>query len=612
MKSSIKTILALALALAPCFAQAVDKCNPPGKDVVCFDARTTGSLGQMHVRKSKTLVIRHLNRIKNDYTLQRGITVLGSQSDLLSGLSFIPTAPGNPPATTPQGGTHNPAPPTPEEVKAAATPNVPQIKLSLRAPAAAEIQRVTQPPKYTSADAQRFLNQVATEASNNILLTLVSRGFSAAELQSIKAAMKDAATAVITNLDLAQVANALQTDTQQSYVDQVKAAEAAAYQISAAYIQHVQFANLAQGLDGLSVPLTQLQQDLFVLKDAVAAVDRDLAGALASAQSFAVDSDALDPTAEAVMGQVNGQITHLATVTNSATNWPFDVRKKCNDEMLRLKQDFAALASLPGYNDWKGTDGVKDRLSAFSSALDADATYINGLNPDNSDRVTALGKARKVLAHFQLVYSLKGQTALTEIEEVFACRDDTQKGDYTLVVSDMPDSKTASVPVVTFTCYAPLSLSGGIGFNSLAERTFQLVTPPGTSTTTTGTTTPASTIQYDKNSSFQVAPLLLLHVRICNLQDWGALHASFGAGVSIPASGSGTTSGTGAQPAYLGGLSVSLRDRVYFTAGPFFGRTNTLAHGYSIGSSLPSGVTTIPLQTKFSAGFGVAVTFKLK
>ena len=101
MKSSIKTILALALALAPCFAQAVDKCNPPGKDVVCFDARTTGSLGQMHVRKSKTLVIRHLNRIKNDYTLQRGITVLGSQSDLLSGLSFIPTAPGNPPATTP-------------------------------------------------------------------------------------------------------------------------------------------------------------------------------------------------------------------------------------------------------------------------------------------------------------------------------------------------------------------------------------------------------------------------------------------------------------------------------------------------------------------------------
>jgi hypothetical protein len=82
--------------------------------------------------------------------------------------------------------------------------------------------------------------------------------------------------------------------------------------------------------------------------------------------------------------------------------------------------------------------------------------------------------------------------------------------------------------------------------------------------------------------------------------------------VTIPASGSGTTSGTGSQPTYLGGISVSLRDKLYFTLGPFFGRTNTLANGYSIGSSLPSGVTTIPLQTKYSAGIGVAVTFKLK
>jgi hypothetical protein len=192
-----------------------------------------------------------------------------------------------------------------------------------------------------------------------------------------------------------------------------------------------------------------------------------------------------------------------------------------------LKQDIAGLANLPGYDDWKASAGVKDRLSAFSSKLDADVTYI--------------------------------------------------------------------------------------GFSTLAERTYQLVTPAASaSSTTTGTTTPASTIQYDKNSSFQNAPLLLLHVRLCNLQDWGALHVSFGAGVTIPASGSGTTSGTGSQPTYLGGLSVPIRDKLYFTAGRIFGRTNTLANGYLIGSSLPSGVTTVPLETKFSAGFGVAVTFKLK
>src|SRR5450631_2264776 len=95
MKISGKTILALALAAAPGWAEDVT-----------FDARTTGSLGQMHVRKSKRLAITHLNRIKNDYQLQRGITVLGPQSDLLSGLIFIPTAPSSAPAApaAPAGG----------------------------------------------------------------------------------------------------------------------------------------------------------------------------------------------------------------------------------------------------------------------------------------------------------------------------------------------------------------------------------------------------------------------------------------------------------------------------------------------------------------------------
>jgi len=41
-----------------------------GKDVVNFHARTTGSLGQIYVCKSKKLVVTHLNRIKNDYQLR--------------------------------------------------------------------------------------------------------------------------------------------------------------------------------------------------------------------------------------------------------------------------------------------------------------------------------------------------------------------------------------------------------------------------------------------------------------------------------------------------------------------------------------------------------------
>jgi hypothetical protein len=625
MRGYRKTILTLAFAIAPLSAQQANKapvCNPPGKDEVCFDARTTGSLGQMHVRKSKKLVVTHLNRIKNDYQLQRGITVQTAQTDLLSGLSFIPTAPANPPsttsATTPQAGTGAATPPDQSKAQdTAAKADAKQFKASLGkhpvasgAPGARAVRALSSTATvYSADDATQYLNRYSETAADNIVVSLASGGFSAADLKTIRTAMTDAASAIVKQMKPEQVAPAMQNNTEQPFLDAIGKAEAAAYVASAPYIQHVQFPPLTAELDALSVRLTALQQDLFDLKDKVAKADRDLADALASAQSFAVASDSLDPTTMVDhLNDPNGQIMTLAAVAN----WPFAARTACNAETLKLKQDFAGLASLPGYADWKGTDTVKDRLTAFSSALDADTAYINGLNPDNNDRVTALGKAKAVLAHFQWIYSLKGTPDLTQIEDTFACNDDTQKADYTLIVNDLTDGKTAaSVPVATFTCYAPLSLSGGIGFNSLAERTYQLVTPAGSTTTTSGTT-PPSQIQYDKNSSFQIAPLLLLNVRLCNLQDWGALHASFGAGVTIPASGSGTTSGTGSQPTYLGGLSVSLRDKLYFTVGPFFGRTNTLANGYAIGSSLPSGVTTIPLQTKYSAGIGVAVTFKLK
>jgi hypothetical protein len=606
MKISGKTILAMALAAAPGWAEDVT-----------FDARTTGSLGQMHVRKSKKLAITHLNRIKNDYQLQRGITVLGPQSDLLSGLIFIPTAPSSAPAApaAPAGGGTPDAtgkPPNKAQLMGLLPLDLNEfMSLKHLAPGrtGARGARTVSEPVYSEAAVKEYLNRYSDLKADQIIIELASKGFSAAELQTIRNAMLAAARDNIGKMDMSMVAAAMSSNNEAPYLQGITTAETAAYVSSAAYINRTEFFKpLGDQFKTLLLKLTILQQKISDFKDLVAKTDRDLAAALASAQSFAVASDSLDPAK--VHEALDVQNKRLKAVTHDV--WPFKERAAANNETLQLKQEFAGLASMPGYDDWKGSGGTKDLLSAVSTTLDADVTYINGLKPDGTDRVAALAKATSILARFQSVSSL-GKDALTQMEETFTCNDYTQKADYTLIVHDWTGGKTSvSVAVVTFTCYAPLSLSGGIGFNTLRERTYQLVTPAGTATPTSGTTTPPSMIQYDKNSAFQIAPLLLLNVRLCNLQDWGALHASFGAGVSIPASGSGTTSGTGSQATYLGGLSISLRDRLYFTAGPFFGRTNTLANGYSIGSSLPSGVTTIPLQTKFSAGVGVAVTFKLK
>jgi len=623
----------MAVLLVPCYAQNPGNsgqqhkdsdqqhrdCDQQNKDEVCFDARTTGSLGQIHVRKEKKLIIHHLNRVKNDYQLQRNITVLAPQTDLLTGLSWIPSLPAaNPPpaAQAPTGG-GTPAPATPDAAKG----KTPDTQLPTMAnllpgfkpgPITKKAGREAAPartPTYTPDDAKHFLTLFAETAANKMLVNIANEsGFSAAELQTIKKDMLNGANEVISAEDLKQVATAMQDPKNLTiYEGHIRDALTTGYTSSAPYLQHTYFKALSDGLLGLSVRLANLQQDLFDLKNAVADADRKLADALASAQSFAVNSDGLDKSN--LRELLKQQIDALEKVKVSPAEW-FSKRAKVNANILSLSTDLAALAAKPGYNDWKTTDGVKDQLTAFSSTLAADTTYINSLDPDSSDRVTARAKANAVQAHFVRVSKLD-DIELTQIQDHFVCNDDTQKATYTLVVNDLTDNKTAAtVEVVTFTCYAPLSLSGGIGFNSLPERTYQLVTPVGT--VPAGTTAPPSTIQYDKNSSFQIAPLLLLNVRIRNYGDCCALHASFGAGVSIPASGSGTTSGTGTQLTYLGGPSVSLRDKVYFTVGPFFGRTNTLANGYSIGSSLPSGVTTIPLETKFSVGIGVAVTYKLK
>jgi hypothetical protein len=162
----------------------------------------------MHVRRRKKLVVTHLNRIKNDYQLQRGITVQTAQTDLLSGLSFIPTAPGNPPsatsATTPQAGAGAPTPPDQDKAQnAAAKSDAKSLKAPLGtrpvasgAPRARALRATAPPaPVYSADDATQFLNRYAETAADNIGVSLASGGFSAADLKTIRSAMTDAASA---------------------------------------------------------------------------------------------------------------------------------------------------------------------------------------------------------------------------------------------------------------------------------------------------------------------------------------------------------------------------------------------------------------------------------
>ena len=140
----------------------------------------------------------------------------------------------------------------------------------------------------------------------------------------------------IGKMDMSMVAAAMSSNNEAPYLQGITTAETAAYVSSAAYINRTEFFKpLGDQFKTLLLKLTILQQKISDFKDLVAKTDRDLAAALASAQSFAVASDSLDPAK--VHEALDVQINRLKAVTPDV--WPFQQRTAeilgCNRLIVR-------------------------------------------------------------------------------------------------------------------------------------------------------------------------------------------------------------------------------------------------------------------------------------
>jgi len=154
---------------------------------------------------------------------------------------------------------------------------------------------------------------------------------------------------------------------------------------------------------------------------------------------------------------------------------------------------------------------------------------------------------------------------------------------------------------VTVTCGSPFSISAGVGLSFVRQPEFAIVQ----SATTPGATTAVNQFGYSSNSSVSPVPLAMAHLR---LLDWNnhryALHASFGVSADVQGS-----NGAGSSAGYLPGLSFSFFRTMYLTGGVYIGKQASLAGGFKVGNTVPTSITSPPLQTAYKGGFGLAITF---
>jgi hypothetical protein len=157
-------------------------------------------------------------------------------------------------------------------------------------------------------------------------------------------------------------------------------------------------------------------------------------------------------------------------------------------------------------------------------------------------------------------------------------------------VSDSDKAKLEK-PIETVVCPSRLSLTHGFGYSNIPLRTY--VVAPGMVNGAQG-----STVQYTQNDSGR--PYLMTaigHYRLAGNAEPVALHLS----VAV-------TSSQGALAGGMIGLSLSLHQSLYLTAGVFRSEVDTLQNGFQLNQSVMSGTTLTTTKTAQNR-VGFAISF---
>lgn len=160
-----------------------------------------------------------------------------------------------------------------------------------------------------------------------------------------------------------------------------------------------------------------------------------------------------------------------------------------------------------------------------------------------------------------------------------------------------PSKSTENLKVATIVCTSPITFSGGLVYTNIHDQQVTLVPVPGS--------TPAmNRVAASNNQSGQTSIIVLTNGRLAgNGEGW---NFDLSAGVIVNGSSSTTQSATN----FTLGPTLSYNERLFLTAGYYFGKTQQLLPGYSNGQLLPVTSTIPPVGPVSSAGWGIALTFR--
>ena len=170
-------------------------------------------------------------------------------------------------------------------------------------------------------------------------------------------------------------------------------------------------------------------------------------------------------------------------------------------------------------------------------------------------------------------------------------------------VDNLPD-KSATPPAdiisLTMECASPFAVSAGVVFSTIPNNQFA-IQPVATSP---GSTTTVNEFVQTSNSNFHPAPIGMVSARLCEPNETVSIHLSLGIAGNFNSQANG-----GSSASFLIGPSIALFRTMYFTPGWYIGTKASLGSGFHVGDPVPPNITTPPVNSSYTSGFGLAITF---
>jgi hypothetical protein len=287
----------------------------------------------------------------------------------------------------------------------------------------------------------------------------------------------------------------------------------------------------------------------------------------------------------------------------------------------------AELAAAVGAT-WKATDDIYDKVSALqnranqlllAASAPADKTAITVVQTQLNSLITSLSPSMlsgdktssfyKALAIFRFWQSHLSTLTPSDFQTVTSIDcpnvfNQNRSVAVSLIEADLlptfdgtPTVPTMSkTPFVTVTCTSPFAVSAGVEFSFLKSPTFGLA-PSGASG--------VNQFGITDTGNINTLPVGAVHWRIKETPNhMVAAYGSFGAAAHIQGNASGSSAAE-----YLTGVSIGFRRTVFITPGWHVGKVAALGGGYKVGEAVPSGTTSVPVQSSYQSGFGLAITF---